>query len=422
MDYEIKINNKKVFDFYNANKHLNFEEMSCLMVDVLEKISMTTDTSVNKSLGEKVLMSINYLNSQVQNFDKLFENKFDYFKKEYTSELNTILRNVHDDKITQVLKDYNESLQDKTKNLFNDLFPKNNEIITNHIRNSFSTFDTIINSSEARINNIINEKLSDIHSIGITQNKIAENVTAIINKFNNSSSKGNFSENSLMEILTFLYPYGNVEHVGNKLSNSGDIHLNRKDKTTIIFENKEYEKTVVQAEVDKFVNNVVLNECDGIMLSQSSQIIFKDDFEINFNGDSILVYICNVNYDISKIRTAISIIDHLKEKKEFIKKEQFSIVISHDDIDIINKEYSILVNQKKAIIKSLTDCFNKNIEEIRQLRVPAIEFILQKQYGIKLSDEETCQYCQKICKNKAGISAHLKSCENYKNFIQKNNN
>jgi hypothetical protein len=324
---------------------------------------------------------------------------------------------VHDDKITQVLKDYNESLQDKTKILFNEIFPKNNELITNNIRNSFSNFDTIINSTEARIQHTLNEKLSDIQSIGITQNKIAENVTAIINKFNNSSSKGNFSENSLMDVLTFLYPYGNLEHVGNKLSNSGDIHLNRKDKTKIIFENKEYEKTVVQAEVDKFINNVVLNNCDGIMLSQSSQIIFKDDFEINFNGDSILVYICNVNYDISKIRTAISIIDHLKEKKEIIKKQQHSIILSQDEIDIINKEYNILLNQKKIIIKTLTDCFNKNIEEIRQLRVPGLEFILQKQYGIKLSDEEYCPHCQKLCKNKAGISAHLKSCEIYKASI-----
>jgi hypothetical protein len=387
------------------------------MVDLLEKLSISTDTSFNKTLGEKVLMSINSLNTHVQNIDKIFEIKFDYFKKEYTKELNTILTTVHDDKITQVLKDYNESLQDKTKILFNEIFPKNNELITNNIRNSFSNFDTIINSTEARIQHTLNEKLSDIQSIGITQNKIAENVTAIINKFNNSSSKGNFSENSLMDVLTFLYPYGNLEHVGNKLSNSGDIHLNRKDKTKIIFENKEYEKTVVQAEVDKFINNVVLNECDGIMLSQSSQIIFKDDFEINFNGDSILVYICNVNYDISKIRTAISIIDHLKEKKEIIKKQQHSIILSQDEIDIINKEYNILLNQKKIIIKTLTDCFNKNIEEIRQLRVPGLEFILQKQYGIKLSDEEYCPHCQKLCKNKAGVSAHLKSCENYKASI-----
>ena len=63
MEYELIIHNKKVFDFYNENKHLCFEEMSCLMVDLLEKLSISTDTSFNKTLGEKVLMSINSLNT-----------------------------------------------------------------------------------------------------------------------------------------------------------------------------------------------------------------------------------------------------------------------------------------------------------------------------------------------------------------------
>ena len=417
--YRMSIRNKRVYEFYEANKHLGFEQMSCLMVEILERTLKGTDTSVTNGLGEKVLESINSLSSQVQGMDTLFENKFESFKREYTLELNSVLRNVQDEKLKQVLREYNDSVHDKTKHLFN-------EVVANNIRSSFSAFDTIINSSESRINSSINEKLGGIHSIGVTQNKIAENVTSIINKFNNSSSKGNFSEHSLMEILTFLYPYGNVEHVGNKVSNSGDIHLNRKDRPMIIFENKEYEKTVVQSEVDKFVNNVVMNGCDGIMMSQSSQIIFKDDFEINFNGDSILVYICNVNYDISKIRTAISIIDHLKEMKGTNQDRENSIVISNYEIDVINKEYNILVNQKKCIIRTLTDCFNKNIEEIRQLRVPALEMILQKQFGVKLSDEETCPYCQKVCKNKAGVSAHLKSCENYKaslsNLNENNNN
>jgi hypothetical protein len=412
--YRMSIRNKRVFEFYEAHKHLGFEQMSCLMVEILERTLGGTDTSVTNGLGEKVLESINSLNSQVQGMDTLFEKKFEGFKREYTLELNSVLRNVQDEKLRQVLKEYNDNLHEKTKHLFN-------EVVATNIRSSFSAFDTVINSSESRINSTINDKLGGIHSIGVTQNKIAENVTSIINKFNNSSSKGNFSEHSLMEILTFLYPYGNVEHVGNKVSNSGDIHLNRKDRPLIIFENKEYEKTVVQSEVDKFVNNVVYNNCDGIMMSQSSQITFKDDFEINFNGDSILVYICNVNYDVSKIRTAISIIDHLKETKRLNHDGEGSIVISNDDIELINKEYNLLVNQKKCIIRTLTDCFNKNIEEIRQLRVPALECILQKQFGVKLSDEESCPYCQKVCKNKAGVSAHLKSCETYKNSILNNN-
>jgi len=408
MDFQIILNNKKVYEFYNTHKHLRFEDMSCLMVDILENISKNTNSSIDISFAEKVLGSINLLQSQI---DNSFESKFQIFKKEYTQELNTILCTVQEDKINKVLKEYNENMQDKTKILFNEVFPKNNETITNQINNSFSMFDKIINSSELRIQTTLNENCASIQHINNTQTKIAENVNGLVNKFHNSSNKGNFSENSIVEKLTILYPYGNIEHVGNRLSNSGDIFLNRKDKNKIIIENKEYDKTVVQHEVDKFINNVILNNCDGIMLSQSSQIIFKDDFEININGDSILVYICNVNYDISKIRTAISIIDHLRSQKEIINKDQNSIKLSTEEIDIINKEYHIMLNQKKIIIKSITEAFNKNIEEIKKMSLPSLEFILTRQYHVKLSEEERCPYCDKICKNNAGVSAHLKSCK-----------
>jgi hypothetical protein len=406
--HQLVINNKKVYEFYTKNKHIQFEHMSCLMVDILEKISKNMDPSIDISFAEKVLGSINTLQSQI---DKIFESKFEIFKKEYTQELNVILQDVNNTKITSMLSNYNEMMHDRTKLLFSEIFPKNNETITNQITGSFGLFDRMITSTEARIQQTLSEKLNSIPEISATQNKISESVNSLVNKFHNSSHKGNFSEKSIVDGLTVLYPYGNIEHIGNKISNSGDIFLHRKDRTKIIIENKEYDKTVVQHEVDKFINNVLLNKCDGIMLSQSSQIIFKDDYEINFNGDSILVYICNVNYDISKIRTAISIIDHLKDQKEIIKKDQVSIKLSTDEIDIINKEYHILLNQKKILIKTITESYNKNMEEIKKINIPALEFILTRQFGVKLSDEESCPWCGKICKNNAGVSAHLKSCK-----------
>ena len=148
--YRMSIRNKRVYEFYEANKHLGFEQMSCLMVEILERTLKGTDTSVTNGLGEKVLESINGLSSQVQGMDTLFENKFESFKREYTLELNSVLRNVQDEKLKQVLKDYNDSLHDKTKHLFN-------EVLANNIRSSFSAFDTIINSSESRINSTINK-------------------------------------------------------------------------------------------------------------------------------------------------------------------------------------------------------------------------------------------------------------------------
>lgn len=418
-NYLLKINNKKVFNYYNNNKNVNFEEMSILMVDILEKVWKKTDTSVDSTFAEKILGNIVKINEKM---DNLFETKFMEFQKNYTAELNTILNNANNERIGTILKEYNESLHDKTKLLFGEFFPKNNEIIAAQLTNSFGIFDKLINSAENRITsnitdnkNNIESKLNDISVISNTQNNIADNVNLLINKFHGSSTKGYFSEKSVVDGLTKIYPYGNVEHVGNRLNNSGDIILQRKDKETkIIIENKEYDRIVPQQEIQKFIDNVILNKCDGIMISQHTQINFKDDFEINFNGESILVYICKMDYNMDKLRTAISIIDHLRIQTDFINKEKTSISFTLDELNTINVEYNSLVNQKKIIIKTLHDSFTKITRDVENIKIPYLEDILLKQYGVKLSNGENCPYCQIQCKNGAGVSAHLKSCQKYK--------
>jgi hypothetical protein len=55
----------------------------------------------------------------------------------------------------------------------------------------------------------------------------------------------------------------------------------------------------------------------------------------------------------------------------------------------------------------------KITKEIENIKVPSIEYILMREYGVKLCDEEDCKWCGKPCKNAAGVSAHLKSCEDY---------
>jgi hypothetical protein len=364
------------------------------------------------------------LDSKISNIDncmsEVFENKFIEFKKSYTQELNTILTSNHNEKTAIMLKEYNEVMQDKTKIFFNEFFPKNNEIITNQINNTFNIFDKLINSSESRLQNSITEtknnlesKLCDINAINNTQNVISDNINQIINKFHGSSTKGYFSEVSVVDGLTRIYPYGNVEHVGNKISSSGDILLTRKEKNKIMIENKEYEHTVSPLEIQKFIDNAVLKNCDGIMISQQTQISNKDDFEININGELILIYICNMGYNMDKIRTAISIIDHLKSQIAFINKDKTHISLTQEEIDLINKEYNSLLTQKKFILKMLNDSHNKVVKEVENIKVPSIEYILMKEYGVKLSDEENCEWCGKPCKNYAGISAHLKTCQKY---------
>jgi hypothetical protein len=394
------------------------------MVEMLKKILKKPDNTLDSSLAEKLLGSMNLLDSRMKNMDKcmteVFENKLNEFKKNYTQELNYVLNNTTSERVITVLKDYNENMQDKTKLLFNEIFPKNNEFISNQINNTFTIFDKLINSTEARLQNTIMDskntieaKLTSINTITNTQNVISENINQLINKFHGSSTKGMFSEVSVVEGLTRIYPYGNVEHIGARISNSGDIMLTRKEHSPIMFENKEYDRTVTTIEIQKFIDNAVLIQCDGVMISQQSQIQNKDDFEININGELIFIYICNMGYNMDKLRTAISIIDYLKSQIAFINKDKVNISLTKDEIDSINVEYNATLAHKKFIIKMLHESHNKIVKEVEAIRVPTMEYILTKQYGIKLSDEEDCSWCGKPCKNAAGVSAHQKTCQKY---------
>ena len=116
---------------------------------------------------------------------------------------------------------------------------------------------------------------------------------------------------------------------------------------------------------------------------------------------------------MDKIRTAISIIDHLKSQIAFVNKEKTHVALTKDEIDLINREYNYMLNQKKFLLKTLNESHNKVVKEVENIKVPSIEYILMKEYGIKLSDDEDCKWCGKPCKNAAGISAHLKTCEKY---------
>jgi hypothetical protein len=424
MSYQLTVDNKKVYEFYSSHPNLSFDDMSCLMVDMLKKILKKSDNTLDSSLAEKLLGSMNLLDTRMKNMDQsmseVFENKLTEFKKNYTQELNTVLNNTTNERAITVLKDYNETMQDKTKLLFNELFPKNNEFIANQINNTFNIFDKLINSTEARLQNTIMDtkntiesKLTSINTITNTQNVISENINHLINKFHGSSTKGMFSEVSVVEGLTMLYPYGNVDHIGGRVSNSGDIILTRKEHSSIMFENKEYDRTVTTSEIQKFIDNAVLIQYDGVMLSQQSQIQNKDDFEININGELIFVYICNMGYNMDKIRTAISIIDHLKSQIAFINKDKINVSLTKEEIDNINIEYTAALAHKKFIIKMLNDSHTKIVKEVESIRVPTMEYILLKEYGIKLSDEEYCHWCEKPCKNAAGVSNHLKYCKKY---------
>ena len=474
MDYTIAVKNKTIYDFYNKHPNLNFEEMNVIFVNILEQLFESSNPSLNTNIASQLIDNMRTLQTQVSNVTEMFSKsqsdmntiftiKFVEFKRDYIEDMKLILSHNTTDKIAPIIKDYNDSLLDKTRILINEIMPKNQENLSKGIENFMKnlqnnitqdtnvlmkstinkeTLDTFINSidekfsktvlnsqsilnsivtsSENRIENRLTEIKDISKSNNSSQNVLQTNIGELLKKMENSSSKGKLSENILYNVLLLLYPTAQIDQVGTT-KETGDIMLIRKDKPSILFENKNYDKNVVQEEVKKFLRDVETQSCSGIMLAQHYGIANKDNFEIEVNNNNVLVYLHKVEYDADKIKAAVDIIDHFKTTIEYNEKTgNDTLIIDKDVLDDINKEYQMFITNKLSHIKTIKDFQQKLISQVDELKIQNLEQYLSKLYASSSSKNDVCEYCNYCAKNSRALIAHYRGCSQKKQLIPNN--
>ena len=384
-DNVLCLNNKKVFDFYKEHNTIGFEEMNVLFVDILNKMFVEISPNIDSGFACKVMNEMKDLNL---NMNKLhndninnFTLKFAEFKKDYASDIKLILNNNNQECIKPLLSEYNQILQDKTKILLNEIVPKNNEIITNEINKTFMEIKSINTESN---------------------NKVGE----VLKKFENSSLKGAISEQITYNLIRTMYAENQIQYVGST-KESGDIIITRNDQPKILIENKDYKAKVDQLEVDKFIKDMKTQNCSGILLSQNSGILTKNQFDIKFYGNNIGIYISFVEYDTDKIQIGINMIDEIKLRIPEIDLENDTIHIDNVDLEIINKEFNIFVAQKLKHIKSIKDWSKKLIGETEEMNIPTLYAVLNLYYGSNIP-QFICKTCGFVGKNQGSLSSHQK--------------
>lgn len=469
MSFSLTSNNKEIYDFYNEHKNLNFESMNLLLVRILNQIMQETSPTINVNMVSQLIDNIKTLQNQVsgindsfsktqQDINTNFAMKFMEFKREYIEDLKMILTNNTSEKVAPIIKDYNDTLLDKTRIMINEIIPKTQENLykdieksihglyssINHDTNSLlkssinkenldqfistldekfsktlvnsqSIFNAIITSTEHRLDN----KLTEIKNISSTNSsantQLQTNISELLRKMENSSSKGKISENLLFNILNPLYPTAQIDSVGT-VKETGDIIMVRKDKPIILFENKNYDKNVGQEEVRKFLHDVDNQNCSGIMLAQHHGIVNKDNFEIEIHNNNVLVYLHKVEYDAEKIKAAVDIIDHFKSTLTDMESDNGdSIQLNKELLDDINKEYQGFIANKLSHIKTIKDYNQKLLAQIDDIKVPSLEHYLSKIYASSSSKEDICEFCNYVAKNQRALTAHYRGCSLKKN-------
>jgi len=439
----LHIQSQKVIDFYKKNTNLSFEQINIFMVDMLEKMMQQNTPSLMAEMNNSMLIlqkQMEEMNGKVSRIQEETTNtlslKLLEMKDQYIEQVKMIVSNSLSEKVQPILKDYTSTFIDKTKLLLNEMVPKNQESMKKELNNSMSLLQQIImkenqSYNPTKINDFIlsmDTKLSNALKetnqyltrnetrleTGFSQIKdISSNnqkdVSMLLQKMENSSCKGKISENLLNNILQHLYPCASIDSVGTQ-KETGDVMLTRKGKPTILIENKNWDKNVVQTEVQKFMRDCETQKCCGLFLSQQYGICNKENYEINIHDGNVLLYIHSVNYDQDKIKIGIDIIDHFKSNLAIINDKVDVNTIKKEVLDNIHREYTNYRLQKETLQKTVKETHQKLCKHVDDLQLPNLEGYLSLFYSFS-STKLKCEYCGFATDTRAGLSAHHRGCK-----------
>ena len=411
---EIIINNKRIYDFYKEHSYLNIEQMNLFFINIIEQITEKTNQTVEsnqiqllsdklKAFEENLGIIKNNVNKIQNDVSLSFKEKLSEFKKEYIHEIQQLIT-IQSNTTNEKMKEQNTSIIENKLNTM--LLQYHNLIKTTEQRIDTKLYDVKSNLTELKEINTSNQE---------SQQELQNNLTHLLKKMENSSNKGKISENLLYNVLKSLYPHAQIESVGTQ-KETGDIILRRKNRPTILIENKNYNKNILQEEVKKFIRDIEIQNVCGLFLAQTHSITNKENYEINIHNGNVLVFVEEVNYDADKIKIAIDIIDQLKfkmdELTEDTNEKDSSIMINEEILREINKEYQYYQSQKLLQTKTIKESFQKILKQHEESYFFNLDKFLASKYANSTTSKLKCDYCDDfIAKNQSALSAHQRHCK-----------
>ena len=446
--------NSKVIRFYQEHPYFSFEEMNIFMVDFFRKlltqipnenIDQTSILNLLQNINTKCASmetSITHVNNQQNKMESYMSDIHKQIvdsislqlystKDSYIKELEKFIQcgKTNDLQHQQEIANQNmEKILDKIQLYFGDKFlvsvtdevKKFNKELHNEFDKAVKTdnnnsdtlmrFENVINAKYDNLNHLIMQMNQDVKK-DMDKLNYSEELSVIKTHFErqkNSSNKGADGENKLENVLSELFPSSTIQNMTGK-SKSGDFIVEREDRDSIMFENKDYSNNVPVCEVEKFIRDVENLNMHGIFLSQNSGVSRKDDLHIDVHNGNIMIFVHCVNYSVDKIKVAVNMLDHLGRKLKNMNTS--GEVISNEILVEINKEFQYFMHQRGLILESMRKFHKDMTKQVTDLQLPELNILLSNKFASTDSSQFNCIHCGQLYKNKKSLAAHTKRCK-----------
>ena len=462
----IIITDKNVCSFYKEHPYIDVNSINRLCVELLNSAINNSDVSTTNTFHQMILSEISENNRAVSLIqDTLTSIKSDNLhsfitemtdiKDDYLDELKTMVITETTDKITTIMEANNSNLLNKTVDVIRTIIPNINakqfeeinrslysfqkaiagdtqtllkSVDTHSLKDYMNNFEiksslmlqniqqpilSSITASEERITNNVNSVKDNIATTEETHKTMFHNMSSTLNNEKSKSNIENITNNHFVSFLTKSFASADIS---SKLfgMNSPTTVMKRIRKPDVLIHNYELDTNVSSDEMASFMNVLSDENKCGILISQYSGISNKNDFQIEFHNNNVIIFVHNSEYSNHKIEAAVNIIDHLYFKLHQFNKTGINddFTIPKDVLEIINNEYQMFMTQKLAVIDVLKESQKKVIAQIDEIKFPSLDKYLSGKYSAPII--KTGLKCD-ICKfysanNLKALAAHKRGC------------
>ena len=405
----LSTSHERILAFYDNNPHISFEKANLFLIDIFELVNNKKENNDEKE-NSFFMESIQKFQDEIHSIQDQLKHSSQHMLNLQTSvtDLPTHIHHLRDNYTTdleRVLATQKEHQQD-------DLLEKMNTMIGENVKSTL-TSDQVLSGFNASLTSkcdSLQQIMMASHETEVCNRESLQAIQQHFDRQKKSTLKGIDSETKVEGLLNTTFPDACIENTTGQ-AKSCDFMILRHEKPTIMIENKEYSNNVPIVEVEKFIRDIEHHNHSGILISQSSGIARKQNFQIDIHNGSVLIYIHHLEYDFDKVRLAVHTIDYIKTMLKDFHYEEEDFKVSMDTLKALNKEYQQLLFQRNGMMDTLKE-FNKNMgKQIQALELSSLSNMMSKHFSSTEAKLSTCSYCKRQFKNAKALAGHMKKCK-----------
>lgn len=461
------ITDEQVCSFYNEHPFLDINSINRLCVELLNNAITKNDGLSTSNFHQKLLSEVVKHNDAISSLQNTVismksENlnstmsELNEIKEEYLDELKEMVISETTDKISSIIESNNTNLLNKTVEVIRTIIPNINakqfedinrslysfqkaiasdsqtllkSVDTQSLKEYMNNFEikssvmlqniqqpilSFITASEERINNNVSSVKDKITTTEESHRTFVNNMTSLLDNQEKETSKEVKNNKHFVSFLTKSFSNADISSKLLGIEDGPTTIMQRLRKPTILVQNYDIDTNISADNMSYFMNVLSDENTCGILVSQRSGISNKNDFQIEFHNNNVIIFIHNMEYSNYKIEVAVNIIDHL-----YFKLHQFNKTSVNDDftvpkdvLETINNEYQMFITQKTAVIDVLKESQKKVMAQIDEIKFPSLDKYLSTKYSAPII--KTGLKCD-ICKcysanNLKALAAHKRGC------------